>query len=67
VWKILGYGEDNNKIDMYGGQPSIVPYYPLRRKKGHHSQGNMVGGNMGKLGKLAGESCYTWCYVVENG
>jgi hypothetical protein len=53
---------------VVGNLPQF-PIYPLKKKEEdyhYHSQGNMVGGNMEKLGELVGEPCCTWCCVMEN-
>jgi hypothetical protein len=44
---------------MWGGQPFLDPYLSLRRMKGDHSQGSMIGGDMEKLGECVGKPCCT--------
>ncbi len=41
------------------GQSSLVPYLSFEKEEGDHSQGNMVGGDMERLGKLVRKPCCT--------
>ncbi len=41
--------------------------YPLRRNKAGSYQGNMIGGDMERLGELVEEPCCIYCCVMENG